>query len=103
MIKIRGGTIQGNTNLCERCRSYHFTRMTDNQENRYCSRLDQDLSGMVAECNQFDDKSAPSIYDMQQIAWVVESNNKKAIGFLSPSEFKKKHGNHSVPDVPGFD
>ena len=37
----------------------------------------------VSECSAYDDKRMPSRYDMEQIAWMVQSKNRGPVGFAA--------------------
>lgn len=92
VLKIKGGTVSGKTNLCKTCRDSHITRDRNNQEVTICNsgraRL---ITSPIAECNRYDDESLPSLYDLRQIAWTVETDKKtKQVGFLSPDELRKR-------------
>ena len=46
----------------------------------------------VTECNMFEDKSTPALWEMEKIAWRLSPDNRKRhLGFLTPDEFRQKH------------
>lgn len=92
VLKIKGGTTQGQTNLCKTCRDAHITRDRNNQEITVCNtgraRL---IKAPIAECNRYDNEALPSLYDLKAIAWVVNTDKKtNKVGFLSPDELRKR-------------
>lgn len=102
-IKVDGGTAQhGEDNLCGRCNYYQEIITRNGQDFRRCNCMERRLVDKVVSCNKFSDASKPSLYDMQQIAWVVTPETKKGpVGFMTPAEYRQKH--RSMVDVPGYD
>lgn len=91
-FKIRGGTTQtGDTPLCSSCKECTRARgATFRQQITYCHALKRDITFPVYECNFYHNKSAPSLWDMQQIAWSLCTDKKgNKIGFFSPSKAKE--------------
>lgn len=92
VLQIKGGTTKGQTNLCKTCRESMITRDRNNHEVTLClySRVRQ-ITAPIAECNKYDNMSMPSLYDLKQIAWSVETDKKSSkIGFYSPEEQRKR-------------
>lgn len=102
-LKIREGTRSDGKRLCDGCRHGQVMRgAADSEEVVYCHQLDSRAPMRVVECNQFDDKSLPSLWDYQQIAWVLETSPGRKIGFVSP-EKRRKAGRHHSDLLPGWD
>lgn len=86
-LKIHGGTVSdGQASLCNTCRSATIirgSRLTD--EIISCGKrviLDQ-IHFPVASCTGYSDRSLPSLYDLEDIAWVLRSDARtKKIGFV---------------------
>ncbi len=43
----------------------------------------------IAECNRFVEQGKLTLYEMTEIAWVIETRGKH-IGFLSPEELERR-------------
>ena len=64
----------------------------DSDERIYCLIMERDLKTRVVECNRYVDRSAPSLWEMKQIAWVLNTESKReAIGFVRAKEWERKH------------
>lgn len=89
MIKVKEGTPKFNTSLCNSCRNAHIMRY-ENNEVTLCDELhpaQNIITRPVTTCNRYDDNSRPSLYDMRQIAWTLETNaDKKFTGFAPPKK-----------------
>jgi len=97
---VQNGTPFG-PRLCDRCRMAQIMRGDGLQDNVYCRSTAQHVRLRVVECNSFDDKSRPSLWDMTQMAWVLAtSSGGRVIGFVSAKEFRNKHGED--PIMPGY-
>jgi len=82
--KVRGGTPKMERALCFNCRNAHTVKGADLQERVYCNAGGYGprfVSFIVVECSVFDDKSRASRYEMEQIAWTVQSRNRGPMGF----------------------
>ena len=82
-------------NLCLKCLNYSGLRYAlDDREERVCIANIHDprrLRGPVAECSDFADKTRPSKYDMNKIAWAIEPSKRRVgfetgVRFVPPSE-----------------
>lgn len=108
VLKIKDGT-RGTTNLCTTC---HYSQIikgsSDSQEVTVCSRLDNGWRGgvvpfKVVECNEYADKSMPSLSDMRSVAWVLSTDKQKKFGFQSPKEWRKtREDDDGLDDVPSY-
>ncbi len=87
-VKIRGGTVDhGEPPLCETCRFATVARgRTLQQELVFCGRMpftDRRVFFPVSSCSEYSDRRQPSLWQMEEIAWVLRSNpSRKTIGFV---------------------
>lgn len=95
---IQGGTTSdGKTSLCLSCRSatlINGARLSD--QIIACSRLGDDdrITFAVTSCTAYSDKSLPSLYHMEDIAWILRSDPKrKQMGFVRSRnlKFEERH------------
>lgn len=92
-FKIRGGTTSDqNTTLCLSCR---FATVIDGARQSdqiiACSQLGKNdrVRFVVTSCTGYSDKSLPSLYHMEDIAWILRSDPKrKQMGFVRSRELK---------------
>lgn len=93
VFKIHNGTLRSDVNLCVSCRySQHTIAANSNKEQIRCiySRPIE-MTELIVKCNVYSDKCTPSLDDMQEIAWSLQTDKGgKAIGFLSPAQLKNK-------------
>lgn len=93
-IKIRGGTVQhGEASLCVTCRHATVIQGTSLRERVIdCGQLygpDRRITFVVTSCTGYSDRRLPSLYDMENIAWVLRTDAKrKTIGFVRARELK---------------
>ena len=86
-LKILGGTTSNQgPSLCLTCRSATIVRGAKlDDEVVACSRLsghDARLTFSVTSCSGYSDRRLPSLYDMEDIAWILRSDPKKnEVGF----------------------
>lgn len=92
-FKIQGGTTSDqNTSLCLSCRSATIidgARQSD--QIIACGRLDRNdrITFVVTSCTGYSDKSMPSLYHMEDIAWILRSDPKrKQMGFVRSRDLK---------------
>ena len=87
MDKVRGGTPKGFQSLCTTCRFAQVIRGLNLQEEVFCRAANpvMRVSFPVETCSLYDDKRIPSRWDMEQIAWVVQSRNRGPMGFAGES------------------
>lgn len=80
--KVHGGTPVGNQSLCVTCRAAHVVRGVNMQEMTIC-RVGQAFTVKfpVATCSAYDDKRQPPIWEMEKIAWQVQSRSRGPVGF----------------------
>ena len=90
MARIR---VEDKTNsLCDTCKYATRTRnIAQNRVNIFCSQIrDRYGEGTYVypkdECGFWRDRNFVDLYDMKQIAWVVNVDKKNQIGFKSPKD-----------------
>lgn len=93
LVKIKDGTRSGQS-LCTTCSySQVIKGASDSQEIVFCGRLGSWEGGRVpfkvVDCNEWADKSKPSLHDMRQTAWVLSTDKQKRFGFQTPKEWRK--------------
>ena len=105
VLKVEDGTTTSGDSPCRTCRNGVKIRGVGNQVLRGCSNYA--ITGgvamkvfpfEVAECNQYVNRCVPTLSEMQDIAWIIQADRKKGIGFLSPSEnaeMEEKKGKRS--------
>jgi hypothetical protein len=98
-VKIRGGTVDhGEPSLCSSCSFAAVVkgaRLGDEitRCGHYAIRP-RDISFAVTSCSEYVHRAHPSIYQMEEIAWVLRSSpNGKKIGFVQARKLKddEKH------------
>ena len=84
MDKVHGGTPQGNKSLCVTCRNAKHTQGLHLQQHTLClvtHYKPMEITYPVSTCSMYDDKRMPSYYQMEQIAWVVQTRSRGPAGF----------------------
>ena len=98
-LKIHGGTRSDlSRRLCDTCHSGVVRKgASDNQIHIHCLLTEQRIERTVIECNRYVDRSQPSIWDMRQIAWVLEVDaRRQRIGFVRAGEWERKHDDEEL-------
>lgn len=79
--------------LCDSCRNATVVEgMGLSERHVYCHAVSKNITFKVMNCNGFDNKGQPSLYDMRQTAFYLMTNKGKVenkIGFVSASEYRK--------------
>jgi len=104
---VEGGTPILESSLCKTCRACHVMRgLAESDETVVCRNYNTPLLILrpIVSCSLYDDKSQPSRYDMEQIAWVLVTQRAgRNIGFVSPEERRKlEQQGTPFPSTPGF-
>lgn len=101
-LKIRGGTVDhGEPSLCHTCRFATIIkgpRLGD--EIVDCSRLSERsrVTFVVTACSAYSDRRRASLYDMEEIAWILRSDpHRNTIGFVQAKSLKP-HLRHVLSD-----
>jgi len=64
----------------------------DSDEDIFCTVTERRLARAVVECNRYVDRNQPSLWDMRQIAWVLDTDPKRQrMGFIRANEWETKH------------
>jgi hypothetical protein len=92
-IKINGGTARDDEPaLCLSCRFASIVQgsRANNQIVR-CSRVETNLTFKVTSCTEYISRNHPSLYHMEDIAWVLRTDVKRnQIGFVRSKDLKLK-------------
>jgi hypothetical protein len=65
---------------------------SESDENVYCSVTRRGVGIRVVECNEYEDRSQPSLWDMRQIAWVLQTDSRRQrIGFIRAKQWERTH------------
>lgn len=91
VLKIQNGTISdAGVSLCTTCTNATIAKGSGLAEELiYCSSLRSKLRFKVFKCSGYEDKRLPSLYEMQQLAWTLQTDRTKKIGFQSPAQRRK--------------
>jgi hypothetical protein len=92
-FKIQGGTTSDqNTTLCLSCRSATIIDGPRQSDQIIACRLlgdDDRVNFVVTSCTSYSDKTLPSLYHMEDIAWILRSDPKrKQMGFVRSRDLK---------------
>jgi hypothetical protein len=69
----------------------------DSDEEIFCKVTEQRLARAVVECNRYVDRNQPSLWDMRQIAWVLDADSRRQrIGFIRSREWEAKHADEDL-------
>jgi hypothetical protein len=113
--RVIGGTPKGTKSLCLTCRAAHHVSGLNLQHVVYCQKLNPSarITFPVETCSGYDDKRVPALYQMEEIAWQVQSRNRGAVGFaggrdltiqiVPPSEANKPSPPQATPTSSGED
>jgi hypothetical protein len=91
-VKIRGGTVNhGEPSLCSSCRRSIIVRGARlGDEVLQCglySMRDRRITFAVTSCTEYVHRGQPSLWNMEQIAWVLRSNpSGKKVGFVEATK-----------------
>ena len=93
-LKIMNGTRSSSIpRLCDTCQSGLVRKgAAESDERIYCIFMERDIKTRVVECNRYVDRALPSLWEMKQIAWVLNTDSKREeIGFIRAKEWERKH------------
>ena len=82
--------------LCETCCEGTVVQLRGQDRIYHCSELGERLYHEVTKCTSYRSILVMSMWTMQEIAYVLE-NKKGTMGFTTPSEYRKEHGD--TPNV----
>jgi hypothetical protein len=64
----------------------------DSDEYVYCTITEREVRATIVECSRYADRTSPSLWDMQQIAWVLRTDSRRQkMGFVSAREWARQH------------
>jgi hypothetical protein len=92
-LKVMGGTRSSlATRLCDSCERGIVRRgASDSDEEVHCIITRKQVVTRVVECSRYVDASKPSLWDMRQIAWVLQTDSRRQkIGFMKAREWEQK-------------
>ena len=84
-LKIHGGTPRhAGPSLCHQCKFATVVRgERTNEEILRCGMLRERVTFRVTSCTSFLDQHHPSVYEMEEIAWVLRTDaTRKRVGFV---------------------
>ena len=93
-IKVHGGTArEGEPSLCLGCRYAAVVEVTSAKHQIvHCSRLAERVRFRVTSCTEFISRQHPSLYHMEDIAWVLRTDARRGqIGFVRSKDLPDKH------------
>jgi hypothetical protein len=109
--KVHDGTPQGSKSLCVNCRNAHLIHGLNFEQHIFCRATQPGfrVTFPVEKCSVFDDKRVPSLYQMETIAWSIQSRNRGPMGFASDSKIeivisppeRPPNAPQAVPSVTG--
>lgn len=93
---VKDGTPVQRPSLCETCSRAQITRGYLQSEMIVVCRATEPefrVPFKVRECSNYNDRTRQSLYDMEQIAWVLQPRGpKRQAGFFSPNEGRDNEG-----------
>jgi len=99
-VNIKSGTRSDSQTLCPSCSHSTVVRgAAESQEIVRCGHytIDRAVPFPVVECTGYTDKNEVSLYEMQQIAWVIDTSRRRA-GFVAPEKWRDQN-----PDLDPLD
>lgn len=100
MRKIYNGTpVHDGPSLCLTCRCATVVKgMRIDEEFISCNMTRGRVRFKVTSCSDYDNKATPTLGAMQEIAWQLRTSaSGKRIGFLSPTEAKRRKDLTELP------
>jgi len=79
--------IKENVGLCGKCKYSHITEHSNKLIIR-CNQLDMFIKERVTSCTRFYDANLASISDMEELAWILRTNEKNSVGFKPERNIK---------------
>jgi hypothetical protein len=90
-IKIHGGTArEGEASLCLSCRYASIVHGTSARHQIIrCSEVRASITFKVTNCTEYVNHQHPSLYHMEDIAWVLRTDARRGrIGFVRSKDLK---------------
>jgi len=94
LLKIMSGTRSPESpRLCDTCDSGMVHRgAAESDEHVYCTIIERQVHTRVVECNRYQNRSRPSLWDLRQIAWVLRTDaRRQPMGFVRAAEWERQH------------
>jgi len=82
MNKVHNGTPISKESLCLSCRSAAIVRGSNFELIAWCAALRRTLNFTVERCSIYDDKATPPLFEMQAIAWNIQSRKRGQMGYV---------------------
>lgn len=103
MVRTRVKEDWSHWGLCSRCTRSMISRDASNKERAWCHAFPEfnpaEIKKPIAACTSYDEKTMqPSLYDMKQIATIIEIGQSGSIGFIRPRDPGHKEIVEKVPD-----
>jgi hypothetical protein len=77
-IKIN---IKDNVGLCGKCKYAHIMEHGGTVKIRCKMMGDKLVAERVTVCNKFYEANLPYVHEMEELAWILKTNEKNAVGF----------------------
>lgn len=93
-LKVLHGTRSAQApRLCDTCHGGVVRRgAAESDEHVFCTIIEREVRTRVVECNRYDDRRQPSIWELRKIAWVLQFDSRRQpIGFVRAQEWQKQH------------
>lgn len=95
LIKVKDGTkLSAPTSLCASCSNVtHIKGASLSEEIQFCSAVypASQISFPVVSCTDFSRRGDTKLKDMEKVAWIVNIKGGRAVGFVTPDQFKEEH------------
>ena len=95
-FRVKGGTPMAGTSLCGTC-SWGVARKgySAAEEEVFCRMVQPNarVPFVVRECSAYQNRSVPSLYSMEKVAWVLVTKSAgRSIGFVTGDKFREIEG-----------
>ena len=96
-IKVMNGA-RAEKRLCDTCSAGIVMRgASANEESIFCEEMERMVAIHVVECNRYKEGGVPSLWDLREIAWVLNvDSRRRKIGFLNA---EKRHNQNPDSDL----
>lgn len=102
---VRGGTPMHDRSLCSSCTyAHHVKGAAVSEEFVICEAIYNKPERVpfqpVVECTSYLETNKPSLWEMQKIAYILESDHRgRPIGFKPNKDFRAEHGMDKNDDL----
>jgi hypothetical protein len=87
---LRLENIDPEKSLCSKC-EHGMIVNTSTKTYRHCKLLETNINEVVESCSAFSQKGALSLWQMKEVAWVLEVNKRtRKVGFSPPKDHGRK-------------